>query len=651
MKAIKTNKTNRKGVFFSLITIMLVIPLIYFITFHISYYEQRVDDVLGRTRCERLYYFVEDVKKDLKRAMVIFGRRAAIYAISEVVTSGNDLENYEFNCSNNCALENCNDLEYNIIGAEAAVVELMVCGTLYGETIPYMENHTFPLWMDKMEQAGEDMHFNMNLTLREINVIPRDAFSFATLSTLRIRIWDESELCFYQGISDDVQSNTSILELEDPLYPLNTQGRVSRYIINCSADLEMDMIAGCSRDNTGNGTKAGNVKLYSDIGGNVPALENYCATTPPDELVKQILVLDGGAIVCNQNIRDCLNISTPSHFGGLIVYNPANSAQVCEASIPWISASGDIDDIPPENPPKETGCGAGNFTITNESCVFIKNVDGCNLHRIILGLDSSLINTSCYEISDVEENYNIYCANHVLNGPSFFDRLDGRLYLSDKYKQQANRTFGNTLIGIESMISPYTLESYSLQVNETNSWIDYLYWSDEIGCEALGICDEEGYAFNLDCPHSHKYQIDTECANASGCCGDGTCNNDEDCGSCPTDCTCLPGCPNTINLMDCKKCGSGPSSSECNVTYTLSVMNATGFMNLTSNPTIHVANETTTDSHIMNEMSGLTGWYNITLGVLNKNDNINATAYVTETSCTTLTNSTPRARINTLADC
>ncbi len=643
---------DRKGFFFTLITILLVIPLIYFITFHISYSKERVDDVLGRTRCERLYYFIEDVKKDMMRAMVIFGRRSAIYAISDVVTSGRDLEGYEFNCSVNCAYEGCESIEFKETGAEAALAELMVCGTLHGEPVLYMQNHTFPLWMDKMKSAGEDMHFTLNLSLRDIKVLPRDAWSFATISTLRMQIWDEGELCFYEDSSEVIQSNSSIIGLEDPIYPLNTEGRVTKYIINCSMDLELDMVAGCSGSNRGNGTGGGDIVLYSDIAGNVPALENYCATTPAEELSKQVLVLDGGAFVCTPQITDCLNASKPNHFAAVIVYNPASSVQICEASIPWISDTGDIDDIPPENPPKETGCGAGNFTVTNGSCVFIKNIPDCGMYAVILGLDSSLINTSCYQVSDVEETFNIFCplGEEKSDGPSFFDRLDGRLYLSDRYKQQANRTFNNPLIGIESLVSPYTLEEYSITANDTYTWIDYLYWINSSGCKAIGVCDWEGYPFNLDCPHAYKYMVDTECANASGCCGDGTCNTDEDCASCPQDCTCPPGCPNIVSLTGCKTCWGG-GGSDCNVTYTTGVQNATGFMNLTVNPTIYITNDTATDSHIMGQVNGQIGRYNITVGVLNKNDDINATVHVSEIGCTSLYNSTTRVRVDTLGDC
>ncbi len=646
-------KMNRKGIFFTLITILLIIPLIYFITFHISYSKERVNDVLGRTRCERLYYFVEDVRKDMMRAMVIFGRRAAIYAISDVVTSGEGLEGYEFNCSVNCEYDGCGSIEFRETGAEAALAELMVCGTLHGEIVPYMQNHTFPLWMDKMENAGEDTHFTMNLSLREIRVLPRDAWSFATISSLRMQIWDEGELCFYEDSSEVIQSNSSIIGLEDPLYPLNTEGRVSKYIINCSTEIDQDVVAGCSRTNLSNGIASGTVLFYSQISS---ATGTYC-TDHGAEVDDKILVIDKGAGSCNTVEQKCFNASADHHFAGVVDYfnNDLNSfTNKCNITIPWVTNTCKKDNVTSHGPgggcTRPPGCDDGNIT-TNQTCIVIKTVEGCGIHQVLIGFNSASINTSCYQVSDVNESYNMFCGGGGKpNAPSFFDRLDGRLYLSNNYKQQANRTFNNTLIGIESLISPYTLEEYSITPNDTYSWMDYLYWTNSGGCEALGVCEGEGYPFNLDCPHAYKYEVDTECANASGCCGDGTCNTDEDCGSCPADCpTCPEGCPNSLVAVNCSILTNPPD--DYNVTYWLWVYNTTGgLINVSTSPQIDIDYGSEFVSGVMNNVSQ--GIYNYTIpDLVFKNDDVNATLKVAHTGCPVISTATKEAKPMDMAAC
>ena len=78
-------------------------------------------------RCDELHYFVEDVKKDLDRAMSVFGRRAAVYAINYAVTQGTPLGDYEY--------QNCTPFLFDGNGSEAAIAELVVCGTLNGNNV------------------------------------------------------------------------------------------------------------------------------------------------------------------------------------------------------------------------------------------------------------------------------------------------------------------------------------------------------------------------------------------------------------------------------------------------------------------------------------------------------------------------------------
>ncbi|MCK5139944.1 MAG: hypothetical protein KAQ85_08900, partial [Thermodesulfovibrionia bacterium] len=122
---------DRKGFFFTVMIILLIIPLILLVSFYTGTSRTKIDDSVTKMRCDKLHYFVEDIKRDSERALVIFGRRAAIYAIDQVVRTGIPLENYTFNCTGSCDV-NCNEFSYGNTGAEAAIVELSLCGTLFG---------------------------------------------------------------------------------------------------------------------------------------------------------------------------------------------------------------------------------------------------------------------------------------------------------------------------------------------------------------------------------------------------------------------------------------------------------------------------------------------------------------------------------------
>ncbi len=646
-------KRDKRGIFFTISIVFLILPLILLVVFYSNISKTKTMDVSGKVRCDELHYFVEDVRRDLERAMVIFGRRAAIYAISDVVTSGKGLDGYRFNCSANCMLDNCEELYFTGTGAEAAIAELMVCGTLHGETSPYMVNHTFPLWMDKLKDAGKDMHFTLNLTMKKLEVVPIDAWNFATISTFVIRIQDDAGICYYEDGFAVLQSNTSILDLEDPLYPLHTEGRVSKYIRNCTAGIDQDVVAGCSKSDLGNGTIEGTAFLYNNIG-NIPDLINYCANTPQEILGQQILVLDlAGGIVCNGGAwKSCLNASHPKHFAGMIDYSSAAVCTGCPSTIPYICDTGEMDEEAPWGPgSRAPGCDEAN--ISNGTCLCIRNIPECNIYQVIMGSNSEDLDTTCYQVSDVEENYNSFCIENYSNGPSFFDRLDGRLNLSSKYRDQAYRKFGNSLIGIESFVRPYTLEDHSITVNENATWVDYLYWQNESGCNAIGVCRGGGYEFKLDCSHAYKYRVDTECEGAHGCCGDGTCNVGEDYGNCPADCSCPAGCPAFINITHCKLHMAGP---KYNVTYNATISNQShNVMNLSINPIIYITNKTgavtSTGSYVMDKAAGQTGIYEHKSGIYKQNVDINVTVYASEPGCPTISNSTNSGAVGLLPPC
>jgi len=74
------------------------------------------------------------------------------------------------------------------------------------------------------------------------------------------------------------------------------------------------------------------------------------------------------------------------------------------------------------------------------------------------------------------------------DGPSFFDRLDGRYFLSERYSSQSRDYYNNPHIGIESLIDYRDLIDHTIMPYENASAIDYLYWQQENGSSICGYC-------------------------------------------------------------------------------------------------------------------------------------------------------------------
>jgi len=62
------------------------------------------------------------------------------------------------------------------------------------------------------------------------------------------------------------------------------------------------------------------------------------------------------------------------------------------------------------------------------------------------------------------------------DGPSYLDRLEGKLVLQPKYSSQTTNT-----IGLESLVNKYKFWfNYSLSINKTKTNIDYIYLNNSI---------------------------------------------------------------------------------------------------------------------------------------------------------------------------
>jgi hypothetical protein len=542
---------NREGYLYTLSIILLMVPLILLIIFYTGVSKSKIEDTSGQIRCDELYYFVEDVEHDLERAMLIFGRRAAIYAISDVVTNNRTMSNYTYT--------NCSDFVFEGNGSEAAIAELIMCGTLHGENVSYMVNHTLPVWMDRIDSNAEEMHYNVNMTVLDFEVVPYDAWNFSLIIDVFNQFEDETGLCYYTGTNTTLSSITSIIGLEDPLYPLNTNNRVTKFFNKCDPNIELSNLAGCSTEDWGGGIGSGNIVFYSNIR-NDPGLGDYCSQT--QDINEKILVFDMAFGSCQGLEYDCFDINSSNRLGGVIDYaknNPDSSfIDKCNVSIPWISATGKIDNETQQGQghQRDYECADGN--LTTGTCVMIKNIPDCDIHQVIIGYSSDNINTSCYIISNTTEYWTGCPSEHHPNGPSFFDRLDGRHNLSEKYVNQSLRHFGNEDIGIETLVSLRNLAEHAVSPDVNATWVDYLYWDGVAGCTVSGICGGGSYDFKLDCPHAYKYSLDTDCVNASGV--EPVADISE-----PANETLYEACPSVMINGTADDCDGSPSSVEVSI--------------------------------------------------------------------------------------
>jgi len=507
---------ENKGVFFTLAIVLILIPLVLLISFQSSNTRTDVVDTTEKIRCDELHFFVEDIKKDLGRAGAIFGRRAAIYAIDYVIsTRGNPLDGYSFNCSQDCGL-GCDRFTYPMNGSGAAIAELASCGTINNTNVTYMINHTIKEWRRKIVEESRDKNFAVNLTINDIEVVQLDAWNFSIIVRTDVEAVDLAGICYYSESNAEIVSNTSIVGLEDPLYTLGSEGKIIKYIDDCTADINITTVAGCSKSDRGVGNGSGSVIFYSDL----PASAGtYCSADMQEYVNDKIIVFDIAFGSCNQIDPSCFNQSAPYHFVGFIDYapnDPNSFVKKCletadiNSTIAWISDTGTMDNESHYGQERLPGCDMAN--ITHGSCIYMKNDVSVvpEIHQIIMGLDPSRLNYTCYAVSNsTRPIYSGGCSPVYPDGPSFFDRLDGRYNLSDKYMNQSRDYIGDPEldIGIETIVNIYELMSRGIDPYPDASKIDYLHWKNISGEGICMVCSYGQYSFKMDCQHKEKYNL------------------------------------------------------------------------------------------------------------------------------------------------
>ena len=196
-----------KGVLFSLIMFFISIFLVVFLLTQrasIGFYstqkaiENRVDGMLS---------LIKNVFDDSERAIEIIGRRACVAAINYVITNGIPLST-----------------------ANETIAELMLNGSITSVNQSLMEHATIRDWSDTLEYLIETQGFKAKIEILNLTISPLDSFNLEIDYSIIVEL---SDLKTKTNITKSKRKSISlsIEYLEDPLYPLNTYGRVINIIV------------------------------------------------------------------------------------------------------------------------------------------------------------------------------------------------------------------------------------------------------------------------------------------------------------------------------------------------------------------------------------------------------------------------------------
>ncbi len=192
-----------KGILYSIMTILLALPLISLILFYSVPKSENIDINI---RANELKYFVDSIENDLRRFLEISGKRTLISAVSYVIMNGTGLDD-----------------------AQLRLSEMIENGTLYGEGAALVDKSNINIWKQNITSASEKSGFEIEFKDIEINITQNSSFDVLFEVRIFVNITDEKAK---MGVLRNVSAVVSVpIEgLEDPLFPLKTYGRVTRII-------------------------------------------------------------------------------------------------------------------------------------------------------------------------------------------------------------------------------------------------------------------------------------------------------------------------------------------------------------------------------------------------------------------------------------
>ncbi|MFH1473952.1 MAG: hypothetical protein ABIE55_03595 [Candidatus Aenigmatarchaeota archaeon] len=193
-----------KGIFYSIMTALMLIPILSLLLFYSENIQTGNIDV--EIRANELDYFTESIERDLTRFVEINGKRSLISAVSKIVVNGTGLDN-----------------------SQLRLKEMVENGTLYGESAPLVDTSNLQTWKSKIVEIAGRSGFNVDFQNIQIHINQSDSFNLLFNVNVSINVSDKIEI---MGILKNITASAlvSIEGVEDPTFPLNTYGRVVRFI-------------------------------------------------------------------------------------------------------------------------------------------------------------------------------------------------------------------------------------------------------------------------------------------------------------------------------------------------------------------------------------------------------------------------------------
>ena len=197
---------HKKSIFYTISAIALTIVII---TTYSAYNTYRLSDKMEavQNRIETVNFFIKDVEKDIGKGVTI--------ATFRTLLSFN-----QFIATNGTFIDNIND----------RFKESFLNGTINKQQLGLMKDSTFTDWANKISAEADEVDIKLNFSINDVKINHTDPWTVSVGLNISFDIRDKRNTSYW--IRDRYLVNTiSIIGFEDPLYIVNSNGRITNVIV------------------------------------------------------------------------------------------------------------------------------------------------------------------------------------------------------------------------------------------------------------------------------------------------------------------------------------------------------------------------------------------------------------------------------------
>lgn len=197
--------TNRKGMYFTLMTIAFL--FIFIFVFMIPGYKLFGERMMAtEMRIDSMNDFIKDLERDTERGLYISSYRALMSMEEYIINEGMFLDDVELTFR-----------------------EAVLNGTVNNATTTLMAASTFPDWVQNIKAKSSKLNIGANITINSVGICQTDPWYVAVNANLTFFIRDMAGIASWR-INKVITAQVSIIGFEDPLYIVYGLGRLTNLI-------------------------------------------------------------------------------------------------------------------------------------------------------------------------------------------------------------------------------------------------------------------------------------------------------------------------------------------------------------------------------------------------------------------------------------